>query len=167
MNLEAEDGQNLVVTAIRDTGAVWEYNKAMENRPARLVKPGCAIIEANSVRGSAHELLHVIQRTIKAGGSHRLVFRRPMEFCATVNKQSKKLGLLLGLHIGERGPFLVVRGVNSDGAVKEHNNRKVEEEVKSYDRIVEVNGCQGDPKQLLDCIQKSDVCKMRIQRFRP
>lgn len=166
LNWENADGQNLVVAGLLDDGSILQYNKAMEGCPQKLVGVGCALVEANGIRGDAHELVYVTQRTLKRKEQHRLVFRRPTEFCTTISKHSNKWGLKVGVSSRAGVSFLIVRGVE-EGAVMDHNRKNADWEVKSYDRIVEVNGCQGDPKRLLDCLQQAETCTMRILRFSP
>lgn len=104
----------------------------------------------------------------KANGridTQSFVFQRPKEFRATIDKHSKKLGLLVRVPCPVTTfPFLSIRAVG-EGAVMDHNARNSDQQVKSYDRIIEVNGCQGDAAQLLACLNNADVCTLTIQRF--
>lgn len=108
LTLDHEDGQNLVVSRV-DEGDAQRYNKSADGSSSKQIGPGTIVVEADGVRGDPYELLHVIEKASKAGGRHRLVFRQPTEFCATINKHSNKLGLVLGVSCQVVVPFLIVQ----------------------------------------------------------
>lgn len=166
ISLEHVDGQHLVVLNVKASGAVQEYNLTVQRCPARQVGRGCAVVEVNGLRGDSEELLYVFHKAKDKGDKLRLVFRWPTEFCATVNKHANRLGLVLGVPAVDAMPFLVISSVRA-GAVMNHNSTNAEVGLKSFDRIVEVNGLQGGPEELLDRIHKAETCTMRIRRFGP
>lgn len=166
LSLEMADGVNLVVAALEE-GAVQKYNAEAAQRPGKQVVAGCAVVEVNGIRGDANELAYVIQRAGQRGSCNRLVFRRPTEFCATIDKRSSsRLGLVIDVPCEVGVSYLLVQAVE-EGAVMEHNAQNAAEEVKSYDRIVAVNGCHGRPTELLVRMKSAEICTMTIQRFSP
>jgi len=163
LNLELIDGTHLVVAWLEPEGAAAAYNERLKACPAKQIQPGCAIIECNGLRGDAHELMYCVSKVVTNTGVHRLVFSQPIEFRATVVRNEKPLGLELGFH-DKHIPFLLIWSVIPGGAVMEYNSHN-EEKVKSYDRIVEVNGFRGPSMELLEQLKVSDPCELKICRL--
>lgn len=163
LTLETTVGEFLVVGWVCEEGAGPDHNKRMERCAEKQIRPGSIVVEANGIRGDCHKLLYVIRRTAKKEGAHRLVFRQPTEFRTTVQRRSKELGLEVALK-EEGGSFLEILSVLPGGAVMEHNTANEDGKLRSHDRIVEVNGVQGDGRDILKCIQSSETCDMKICR---
>jgi len=162
-SLEETSDQRLVVSSLDVAGASSEYNAMSGVCPTRKIRLGCVIAEVDGIRGDGHELLYLLEKALGHGGGYSVVFKQPTEFMTTVARNSKSLGLELALT--EVDTFLRIQEILPQGAVMEHNRSNAREELKSFDRIIEVNGIQGSGRDLLKCIRDSEVCTMRICRL--
>jgi len=162
--MEKTADQKLVVLALAAEGAAAGHNDGQnELCSTRKIRPGCVVVEVEGVRGDMHELVYLLDKSARKDRSYLVVFKQPMEFCTTVVRNSRELGLELG--VPRVDTFLEIRAVMPQGAVQDHNRSNTKEMLKTRDRILEVNGVQGSGRELLKCIQTSASCTMRICRL--
>lgn len=162
--LEETCDHQLVVVSLCVGGAAADYNERQGLSPTRMVRLGCVIAGVNGTRGDCNELQYLLQKSACSPDGYSVVFKQPTEFCITVVRKSRCLGLELGLT--QADSFLEIRAVMPDGAVMDHNRSNSRERLKSRDRILEVNGVHGSGRELLRCIaQNTDACTMRICRL--
>lgn len=153
----------LVVAAVDEAGAAAKLNEQIGLGSDRKIRIGCIVTEVNSIRGDCHELLFLLEKASEEYGDYSVVLKQPAEFCTTiVRKQAKSYGLELGIH--EVRSYLEIRAVMAEGAVMDHNCNNARESLKSDDRIVEVNGRKGSSKELLQRMQGSERCTLKICR---
>jgi len=161
--LEKTSDQKLVVLALAAEGAAAGHNGQTGLCSTRKIRPGCVVADVDGIRGDMHELTYLLERCARNEGCYSVVFKQPMEFCTTVVRNSRELGLELG--VPRVDAFLEIRAVMPEGAVEDHNRSNTKERLKSRDRILEVNGFQGSGRELLKYMRTSESCTMRICRL--
>jgi hypothetical protein len=164
MKLELTSSRHLVVSSLGEEGAAVEHNKRVECCPQRQIRPACVVVEANGIRGDGAELLFAMGLVARRDGIQRLVFKQPTEFCTTLRRSSKELGLELSLKRGG-GSCLEILSVIPGGAAMEHNSNNCDKELKRHDCIIEVNGVRGNSHELLKHLRASETCSLRVCRF--
>merc|ERR1719330_1283292 len=161
-DLEETPNQQLLVTAIAEEGAAATYNRELGDCPARSIRPGCVVVGVNGVRGDCHALLHQFEKASRRDSPYFVVFKQPTEFCVTLSRNSRSVGL--ELNVKDKDSYLEIRSVLPEGAAMEHNRSNAGDQFKDRDLILEVNGVRGNCRELLRCLQASEILKVRICR---
>lgn len=133
------------VDAVADGGAAAIYNDSVG--ADKKIAPGDYIVKANSVSGKG------ILECLKGDADLEITFKKSTEVNLSIVKNGK-IGLDL-VYQAEK-EYLYVKGIQSEGAVKSHNETaSVDQKFKVPSRIVGVDGFRGKAPDLLKKLQAS------------
>lgn len=140
LNLDALDGQTLIISAIK-MGPVRAYNEQQEDEDM-MFQNGDSIVEVNGARGSSQGLLE----HLKVDTELTVTLKRPVTFSISIARAYAPLGLQV--EHAPNGTSLLVKTVNP-GLIKDWNLSHRGMGIKRRDRVITVNGCQGNPAELM------------------
>lgn len=187
LDFDLQDGFSVFVTGLKAGGLIRSYNR--DARPAVAINPGDFIVKVNEEIGNSNKLLEVL----KSEADLRLLVRRPEEFAVpivvpgfdpehedvrgpsreegvkcgcgpSVTAEAKKPAYGLEFTKATVGRALVVAKVLEGGPVEEWNMNYPDNEVKTGDRIIAVDGQKGRAEELLRRLKTSERFHMTIIR---
>mmetsp|Transcript_65144 Transcript_65144/g.183363 ORF Transcript_65144/g.183363 Transcript_65144/m.183363 type:complete len:230 (-) Transcript_65144:117-806(-) len=153
LELDIMDYKTAQVCEVAD-GCVKEHNGTAA--ADRRVEVGDFIIAVNGQRGDAKVLLKMLKEDARL----ELLFRRPIEYHVKIDSGGRSLGMTL--QHAPRSISLLIAEVR-EGPVAEWTARNPSRPVRSYDRIVEVNGNRTVPAELLNEIQDSTLAVAELK----
>lgn len=153
LNLDALDGQSLIISAVK-AGPIRAYNEAQEDEDLML-QHGDSIVEVNGARGSSQALLE----RLKADTVLVLYIKRPVAFTISIARAYAPLGLQV--EHAPNGTSLLVKTVNP-GLIKDWNLSHRGMGIKRRDRVITVNGSQGNPAELMAKMKMAAVQGERL-----
>eukprot|EP00927_Polykrikos_kofoidii_P016001 TRINITY_DN1717_c0_g3_i1.p1 TRINITY_DN1717_c0_g3~~TRINITY_DN1717_c0_g3_i1.p1 ORF type:complete len:255 (-),score=57.13 TRINITY_DN1717_c0_g3_i1:233-997(-) len=145
----------LCVTSI-DAGPFHEWN--MMRAKAEQIWEGDRIVEINDIKNNSAAMLAAMSYILCV----KIKFRRRKEFEVRIAKCGDPLGIEIRCKKGHEG--LLVISVD-DGLVSEWNAANPTRQILEKDRIVEVDGIRGDPKELLKTAKASSDLTMKVVSF--
>jgi len=163
LSIDVTDGFTLHIREVLE-GPVTEWNRKYGAAIHRDIRVFDRIFEVNGVRGDAALLLEAMGTT-----TLELMVRRPKAFRLTLDKPKKgtPLGLTLGradypIQDGEAEP-LIIQDVNRDSLVDDWNKANWENRIRKGDRILEVNGRRGAPKEMMKAMGQDDALSLVLE----
>lgn len=156
------EGPYLRINQVHTNGSVPDYNASAD--PEAAIRAGDFIVGVNAVRGSAGQMLMVLQ----TGGTVELDCRRPQNISLPVlSRAGGHLGVELSPH-HPRSASLVVQEVLTSGVIPDWNTIAAGDmQVKKHDYITVVNGKSGDPKELHEGFKRAEKLELVISRPAP
>lgn len=155
LDIDHIDGVSAVVVALKN-GAILNWN---DNNRDKEIKPGDRIIEVNGSRGDVQQLI----AKLKTDLTWRLSVQRPVELNVTIHKANAP-SLGLDLKYAPNSKSLLITDV-ANGPMQDWNNEHPDKVVKSFDRIVEINGARGKPQDLIQASDGKDTLEMVIAHY--
>jgi len=162
LSIDVTDGFTLHVREVLE-GPVTEWNRRYGAAIHRDIRVFDRIFEVNGVRGDSTQLLEAMSTT-----TLELMVRRPKEFRLTLDKPRKgaPLGLTLGrAEQGVKGDPepLIIQDVNRDSLVDDWNKANWEHRIRRGDRILEVNGRRGAPKEMMRVMAQDEALSLVLE----
>lgn len=153
MELDKMDENVMIVSSIKREGliALWNESCCEEGCPEKAVHIHDRLARVNGEGGTGTQLYRNILRSLEAMHLKNLdmvlSFERPT-FCTVNIEQGKPMGVSLSINDEAHGiPILHVM----DGAVKDYADCQV----KPHDRIVQVNGMEMTPKEMVALMKEN------------
>jgi len=153
LNLDALDGTSLIISSVK-AGPIRLYNETVEDDLQ--LQPGDSIVGVNGSQGSAEALLE----RLKTDLALELTIRRPKVFSISIPRAYGPLGLQV--EHAPSGTSLLVKMVNP-GLIKDWNLAHRGQGIKRRDRVITVNGLQGNPAELMANMKMAAVQGDRLE----
>mmetsp|Transcript_105700 Transcript_105700/g.252132 ORF Transcript_105700/g.252132 Transcript_105700/m.252132 type:complete len:306 (+) Transcript_105700:122-1039(+) len=153
LNLDALDGQSLIISAVK-AGPVRAFNEKQDDED-NMLQCGDSIVEVNGARGSSQGLLE----HLKVDTELILTIKRPISFTISIARAYAPLGLQV--EHAPNGTSLLVKTVNP-GLIKDWNLSHRGMGIKRRDRVITVNGSQGNPAELMAKMKMAAVQGERL-----
>jgi len=155
LDVDVSDGPTLLVDAVQE-GLIKRWNT---EHPDQEVRCRDRFINVNGVRGDARKMIEELSNA----ETLNIYFKRPSEFSVRVRNPNEQDSIGLDLKYSNGGATLLVEAVN-DGVVDDWNKENVGAAVSKGDRIYEVNGIQGDSKELYNVLTTSDQLELKCMK---
>jgi len=147
----------LIILKLGD-GPIREWNASHDT--SLTVSPGDRIVAVNDVNTDVEALL----AAIKSLTSLKIRVRRPAYFRIHIDKAGKGLGAALLVNTDPLG-MLTIHQLR-DGALKDWNAENPNQQLRSGDRILWVNGVTGKPNSMIAKVKKEAQLDMVLLRLR-
>mmetsp|Transcript_49301 Transcript_49301/g.127152 ORF Transcript_49301/g.127152 Transcript_49301/m.127152 type:complete len:228 (+) Transcript_49301:82-765(+) len=153
--LDPSDARTLQVCSLQTNSIVGAYNQ--EARSELQIRVGDAITAVNGFSSTAEEMTDELVKSDKC----EFQVARPAIRFITVDKHGGALGLKL--NYAKRGRSLCIDRIG-EGAIMDWNTANLSEPVQEKDRIMSVNGVEGNPAELLAELGSAAVVKLQLGR---
>jgi len=141
LNLDGGDGSSLFVNSVKKGSPIEEHNSFVD--PPNWITAGQFIVCVNGICETSSAMMGALMRS--RGRTH-LVIRNSIQFRAALPVMKG-----LGVRVPKRpvGISLLINGVDDTGAVATWNKSNPAQAIKTYDRVVAVNGKRAKAAELL------------------
>lgn len=149
LELDTTDQTCLYLSHVKAKGFIDKHNSKAEE--SNKLQAGAFIVAYNGESGDAP----TIESSMKKAATTAEFTVRPTEkFRIAIDKSA---GTTLGVDIPKTpvGTSVLILNVKEDGFVSKWNLDHPEQQVKTGDRIIEVNGKKGKAKEIIDMVKKA------------
>mmetsp|Transcript_71565 Transcript_71565/g.152965 ORF Transcript_71565/g.152965 Transcript_71565/m.152965 type:complete len:233 (+) Transcript_71565:80-778(+) len=136
-------------------GAVHDYNLNQKEK-SYMIRAGDRIVGVNGVQRDKQKILSVLKTT--SVKEYELSMERPAQFTVSIQKGKAELGLEV-IYVKEAFS-LEVNSIEAGSKMEAWNKEHKDLCVQVRDRIISVNGKQGDPEMLTNALQQEDPLKI-------
>ncbi|CAE7674885.1 PGA [Symbiodinium pilosum] len=153
--------EDLLVIEDVGSGTLSQWNDSQKD-DATVIQPMDRVIAVNSQKGSAEELMDLVNE----GGTITLMLEHPRYLSVELKRKKgdKMLGVEVTTHEGGLG--VVILGVQDNGLFPTYNsNAEPELQIKAYSSIYAINGKRWPSVTLLRMLQKLDEFKISMRTW--
>mmetsp|Transcript_62198 Transcript_62198/g.115438 ORF Transcript_62198/g.115438 Transcript_62198/m.115438 type:complete len:241 (+) Transcript_62198:98-820(+) len=150
--------QGMVIVAKEPDGPARLWN---ENNPPHVqIRIGDRVLEVNDASDSPSDILHTMRQSKRL----KMRLRHSTVFSVLLDKEGHGLGLALD-ETNDDIDMLHLRGIAARGVVSDWNAAHPNRCIQVNDRIVRVNGLQGDADGMLECLRSNSKLELDILRI--
>lgn len=158
--LEIESINGKLLVAKLKKGPMMTWNQEHSDDPERMVLPCDRIVRVNGTESDSNKLIDELKNDQRL----KIVMRHAKRFNVCVERNGSELGMcVIGGNV--KLDMLKISALR-DGVVNNWNNTQPESAISAGDRIISVNGLEGDPEQMLNELRTNNRLDMTLLRPR-